>query len=697
SGNLSLLVDQLAAASTEINSALWPGFYPASPDAADFSGLWEFSELGADIVENGDSTVEVDFHGDSLGLALRRDNYRAYLYVSVNDEPSAILPEEYNDNDDLGLNGSYLVLTSADYRPQIVTEAIAQGLPSAEVNTAQIQAARGWDQWALIGFVVGQRQPIGATNLFVITFSLMALGLLAVAIREGREVKWPSLLAPAEWIQARLSEGLHLVLSIAAALAVWLGAAITWGGLLPDLLRRLGDGPTLLITTLTAGVVYFSPWLILTLVALLLLFVLIYTRPAVGLALIILFAPFYLWPRPLFDRAFSMVEIISLLTLAAWAIHIIAQRKEIGWPSLRSLWASLTGLDKAVGLFVLISFVSLSWAELLGVAVTELRQTIVEPLVLYLALRTLPLSKEERWRIVDLLMLTGTIVALIGLYQIAAGVGLITAEGGSLRIRSIYNSPNSAGLFLGRLVPLAAAIAVLASPGRRRWLYAGAGLLIAIATVLTFSRGAILLGVPAGLGLVTIVWLGRTGLLIVLGGVVALLLALIPLSQLPRFSELFDPTTGSTFLRLQLWQSSAQLLADHPITGVGLDQFLYEYRGSYILPAAWEQPDLSHPHNFLLNYWARLGLVGLAAGVWMQIAFWRMAQASQQRLKGLDQDSYALVIGLMASMAALIGHGLVDEPHFAIDLALLFSLPLGLLAQIDAHPEGETHDESDNP
>ena len=31
------------------------------------------------------------------------------------------------------------------------------------------------------------------------------------------------------------------------------------------------------------------------------------------------------------------------------------------------------------------------------------------------------------------------------------------------------------------------------------------------------------------------------------------------------------------------------------------------------------------PHNFLLNYWLRLGLIGLAAGIWIQVAFWRLA------------------------------------------------------------------------
>src|SRR5690606_12384516 len=197
----------------------------------------------------------------------------------------------------------------------------------------------------------------------------------------------------------------------------------------------------LLVTALTAGVFYFSPWLLLTLAALAVLFVLIYARPAVGLALIMFFTPYYLHPRPLLDRAFSMVEVLSLLTLAAWAIRLAAERREAGWPGLRAFWAGLTALDKAVGLFVAVCIASLAWAELPGVAVTELRQMVLEPLVVYLVLRTVRLTARERWRIVDMLVLTGVVVSLVGLYQFAAGVNLVAAEGGMPRLQSVFGTP----------------------------------------------------------------------------------------------------------------------------------------------------------------------------------------------------------------------------------------------------------------
>lgn len=689
SGTLTPTAQAVGEHAALFNTALWPGVHPAATPLAAYNGEWEFSELGADFGQRGDSVVDVPFVGDSLSVLVRRDNYRAYLYVEVDGQPPDILPRDER--------GAYLVLTSPDYRPHTEVLTIASGYGDGKQHLAHIEAERGWDQWALIGFVVGSHVDTTASDLAATAMIILAVVLVGLVIRTGRGLAWP--VSPqrlASSLVSRLGDGLHFALSAAAALAIWLGAALTWGGLIPNLIRRLGDGPSLLITILTAGIFYFSPWLLLTIAALIVLFLLIYAKPSIGLALMMFFAPYYLLPRPLFDRAFSMVEVISLLTLAAWGIHTVAARREAGWPTLARLWQQMTDLDRAVALFVAISVISLGWAELLGVAITELRQMILEPVVVYLVLRTMSLTRRERWRIVDLLILTGVIVAVIGFYQFATGVNIVTAEEGARRLRSVYGSPNSAALFLGRLFPITAAVVLIGGTRQRRWLYGAAGVLIAAATALTLSKGGLLLGLPAGIALVVILWAGRRGLLAVIAGAVFELLSLIPLSRIPRFSGLlnFGSGTSTSFFRLQLWQSTLRLLRDHPLTGVGLDQFLYQYRGRYILPAAWQQPDLSHPHNVLLNYWVRLGLFGLIAGVWMQVAFWRLAWKAQSSLKEGDVGTRAIVVGLMGGMAAFIAHGLVDQVHFAIDLSCIFFMTLGLMHQLGKEvPNGRSDDQ----
>jgi hypothetical protein len=51
------------------------------------------------------------------------------------------------------------------------------------------------------------------------------------------------------------------------------------------------------------------------------------------------------------------------------------------------------------------------------------------------------------------------------------------------------------------------------------------------------------------------------------------------------------------------------MIRDHPLTGLGLDNFLYYYP-EYILPEALAEPNLSHPHNILLEALYELGVLG---------------------------------------------------------------------------------------
>jgi O-antigen ligase len=225
----------------------------------------------------------------------------------------------------------------------------------------------------------------------------------------------------------------------------------------------------------------------------------------------------------------------------------------------------------------------------------------------------------------------------------------------------------------------------------RRWLYGIGVLFVAPAILLSFSKGALLFGVPASL-LALGVLAGGRWLWVTLAMLIAAALAAIPVLRTPRFTSVFDLQSGTSFFRLNLWRSTLDMIRDHPWLGVGLDNFLYAYRGRYIRPAAWQEPNLSHPHNILLDYWSRLGVLGLAAGLWLQAAFWRLA-LPLRRLAGPGRgdanspDERALALGLMGSMVDFLAHGLVDNSYFLVDLAFAFCLTLALVVEL-AGPRG---------
>ncbi len=96
-----------------------------------------------------------------------------------------------------------------------------------------------------------------------------------------------------------------------------------------------------------------------------------------------------------------------------------------------------------------------------------------------------------------------------------------------------------------RVWPLLVAVLLWERRGRRRAFYALACVPVTLALALSFSRGALLLGLPAAL--LVMGWLaGGRYRWAALALVVVAALVLIPLLRLPRFASLLDLRQGST-------------------------------------------------------------------------------------------------------------------------------------------------------
>jgi O-antigen ligase len=167
-------------------------------------------------------------------------------------------------------------------------------------------------------------------------------------------------------------------------------------------------------------------------------------------------------------------------------------------------------------------------------------------------------------------------------------------------------------------------------------------------------------------------WLAGLGLLGLLGLITAL--------QIPQIAGRLNPQGETGFFRISLWRSSLNMLRDHPVFGVGLDNFLYAYRGRYILDSAWQEPNLSHPHNIFLDFGTRLGFLGLAAGIWLIVAFTSVSIRLQSTVQRVWRP---VAVGILGSLVYMIFHGLVDHSFFLVDLAFTFYLLLGLTIWLD--------------
>ncbi len=266
---------------------------------------------------------------------------------------------------------------------------------------------------------------------------------------------------------------------------------------------------------------------------------------------------------------------------------------------------------------------------------------------------------DERWTraLVFVVLGTGALVALQGIYQFMFQVGPeeFVLFGRFMRAYGTFEQPNPYAGYLGLTLPLAAGLlaAGLVPIGRRVrgwWLVwaAACGGLMLLALIMSWSRGA-WLGAAAGVAVLVVAVVARSGRAAVLGAVlVALLvyvllaggLALVPPSMVQRFSD-FLPYVGvsdvrgvevtdanfAVLERMAHWQSALAMWTDNPWLGVGIGNYEPAY-ARYALPM-WTYA-LGHAHNYYLNIGAEAGVLGFAAYLFLWgvalLGTWRSAR-----------------------------------------------------------------------
>jgi O-antigen ligase len=352
-----------------------------------------------------------------------------------------------------------------------------------------------------------------------------------------------------------------------------------------------------------------------------------------------------------------------------------------------------------------------------GPALIEFRRLIAEPLILYALLRSQGIGRgawgaygrlEIAPRLLAAFVLGGALAGLLGLLQFigldlvpylgtkqcfAPDGGIcsnIVADGGVRRVLSVYGHPNNLGLYLGRVWPLAAALAIArlraenghpqGQPRTTRlgsWFLVLGSLACLGGIVVSFSRGA-WLGALAAVAVLALPFLrARFGGLAApaLVGFGVVLAALAGLALTVRG----DVAGGSTPVRLLLWREAIGYIRLHPL-GIGLDQFVQYHDPtsgrSLIDPSliGTSEQYAAHPHNLLLDIWLRLGPLGLAAFAWLLARFFGV---------GWPRLRHPIVLGALAAMTAALVHGLVDNFYFVPDLALAFWLLIALVERIE--------------
>jgi hypothetical protein len=439
---------------------------------------------------------------------------------------------------------------------------------------------------------------------------------------------------------------------------------------------------------------------------------LLYVHPCWALIGAVFGIPFFYWAKPIGRLRIPPAETFLILAVIVNGIRSLREgrwREHIdGWSAVDLLWVFWIALGALSPLFA--PDPPLAWREW--------RLCMLDPALLYCLLRLeggreplrhrvhgertggsercvpafpgLPCSRkkgeprrhrrygEGSWVSVTpwlfSWMLSGAAVALVAIGQWI--VGALVPAGNVGRVTGVYYSPNHLALYLGRIWPLPLALACCGALERHwRWgAWATTGVL-GLALYLTYSRGAWLLAVP--MVLLVIGWSFRRRyrwwMVLAGGGTLLLVIANVLYGR--------AATTASvlTEIRIPVWHSTLEMIADHPWLGVGLDGFRFVYP-RYMRAEAWSEPLLYHPHNMWLDVTVRLGLPGLMTLCALIVFCLYSATRLARNVSGIRKG---VAIGLLAGLCAALAHGLVDGGYFLADLAWSLALVAGTLSHID--------------
>jgi O-antigen ligase len=385
--------------------------------------------------------------------------------------------------------------------------------------------------------------------------------------------------------------------------------------------------------------------------------------PALGLAVLAFSYPFDLttFAGPL--KLTTSEALVAILAVVLLGRHLLRNPPPI----------QRTPLDLPVLLFALATVLSLlGLAGFLGDQLVALVKAAGGFLLFFIVTQSLR-ARREIWIVVMAVLGAGLILAVQTIWPIIQGA---TAVSSLDRATGNVIDPNLFAGYLVLVIPLALAAGLAA---RWRWAPLFAGffmLLLGAALVATLSRGG-WLGLIVGVATMTLLLPGRRRLILAVASGVVVILLVGGLAG-PVADRLGGSGAGSplqTFLdRVPIWSTAWSMFVQHPIFGLGLNNF-----GNYI--GAFDPSlDVNQAHDLFLNILVERGVLGISAfAIFLVVLFRTLGRT----LRLAATPTYrVLAVGVMASFTAFLADSLFDVAYYDYKILLLFWLLAGVAASL---------------
>lgn len=387
------------------------------------------------------------------------------------------------------------------------------------------------------------------------------------------------------------------------------------------------------------------------------------------IALTLLLAPTYAIRFELFGLPTNLLMLWVFFVWLAFALYLVINKRVLHF--LTDVKKCEIKLLAPIGAFLFAGLISLFWQ---GFTLEKLGQFIVlfiQPISLFIIASFVwpryPASKPLIFNACYLLL------ALMGIFSVVQYFTLFGLPpqywGNSLepkRALGFFSHPNFYALFSAPLLAfLIADLGFKIVDLRKNWPYIAAWVLGVMGLGLSLSRAGWL-----GLGVAGLIFLlfAADKAIKKIASVIVIVIVIVILS-VPNLRWRFAlPFYGekSSVSRISLWHTGWKAVKESPILGLGLTGFAQNWNRLNTDPNIDTH---NYPHNVFLNLWVETGVIGLISLIGLIGLF---------VYRGMAYRSDAFKLGAALFLIALLTQGLIDNPYFKNDLAMVFWMVLSL-------------------
>lgn len=272
------------------------------------------------------------------------------------------------------------------------------------------------------------------------------------------------------------------------------------------------------------------------------------------------------------------------------------------------------------------------------------------------------LSKEEKFKIIYAVILTGVIIGSLAIYQYFFGfqyiIDYINKQGiadfisidylSQKRVFFPFVTPNALAGYLIMILPL-----VLILKEKSKWLML---FIISLALLFTKSFGAFF-SLFVGGGLYLCLKKDMTKKEFTWLAIIEFIAVVIFILRQVTAKTQFLPTF-SFARRLSYWQDALRIILAFPLVGLGI--------GNFNLPLS------RYAHNIFLQIWAEMGILGLVSFTWLIV---EVIKSALKNMATSNNKNYIPL--LLTAIIIFLIHNLLDFTFFLPEIATIWWLILG--------------------